>query len=153
MNKFYWLAVVLFIVGSILGASWESWSVEGDSLRWTETALVILGNDTINAEVAQTSEERSKGLMGRQEVPDGTGMLFVFEREAMRSFWMQDTLVSLDIAFLDANMVIIDLQEMESRSSSIYSSSGPAKFALEVRKGWYKEHDIKLGLQVQIIFP
>ena len=73
-------------------------------------ALVILGHDTIKAEVAETSEERSKGLMDRDEVPDGTGMLFVFEREAMRTFWMQDTLVSLDIAFLDANMIIIDIQ-------------------------------------------
>ena len=154
MKKLSWLFLALFIVGSGRGASLESRSLENGSVAHTQAglALVILGHDTIKVEVAETSEERSKGLMDREEVPDGTGMLFVFEREAMRTFWMQDTLVSLDIAFLDANMIIIDIQEMESGSSTIYDSAGPAKFALEVRKGWFTEHNIAVGVQAEIIF-
>ena len=154
MKKLFWLFLALFIVGSGRGASLESRSLENGLVGHTQArvALVILGHDTIRAEVAETSEERSKGLMDREEVPDGTGMLFVFERESMRTFWMQDTLVSLDIAFLDASMIIIDIQEMESGSSTIYDSAGPAKFALEVRKGWFAEHNVAVGLQAEIIF-
>ena len=49
-------------------------------------------------------------------------------------------------------MIIIDIQEMESGSSTIYDSAGPAKFALEVRKGWFAEHNIAAGVQAEIIF-
>lgn len=152
MKILHWRLLVLFVIGSLLGTIRPPGAVENPALIQVSTALVILGNDTVNAEVARTSQERSKGLMDRMEVPDGTGMLFVFEREANRTFWMQDTLISLDIAFLDSSMTIIDIQQMESGTGEIYDSAAPAKFALEVRKGWFAEHSIAEGLKVEIIF-
>ena len=74
------------------------------------TALVIFGSDTVRAEVASTAAARGQGLMYRDAVPEGTGMLFVFDREALRSFWMQNTYVALDVAFIDANFTIVDIQ-------------------------------------------
>jgi uncharacterized membrane protein (UPF0127 family) len=112
MKILHWPFLFLFIIGSSLGTIRPPGAVENPALIQVSKALVILGNDTVNAEVARTSQERSKGLMDRIEVPDGTGMLFVFEREANRTFWMQDTLISLDIAFLDSSMTIIDIQQM-----------------------------------------
>ncbi|MGD2070286.1 MAG: DUF192 domain-containing protein, partial [Gemmatimonadota bacterium] len=56
-------------------------------------AWVIFGADTVVAEVARTAEERSRGLMYRDDVPDGTGMLFVFDRPDVQSFWMENTYV------------------------------------------------------------
>ena len=152
MKIVHWPFTIILAIGSVLGTARDSRFVAQSSLTQVVTALVILDNDTITAEVAATSKERSKGLMDREEVPDGTGMLFTFEREAMRTFWMQDTLVDLDIAFLDASMTIIDIQEMESGSSQIYESSGPAKFALEVPKGWFAEHHIMIGSRAKIVF-
>mgnify|MGYP001411520030 CR=1 FL=1 len=152
MKTLHWPFLVLFVLGSLLGATRKPRAVENRALIQVGAALVILGNDTVNAEVARTSQERSKGLMDREEVPDGTGMLFVFEREASRTFWMQDTFVSLDIAFLDSSMAIIDIQQMESGSGEVYDSAAPAKFALEVRKGWFAEHGIVEGLKAEIIF-
>ncbi|HIF37704.1 MAG TPA: DUF192 domain-containing protein [Gemmatimonadetes bacterium] len=152
MKTLHWPFLVLFVLGSLLGTTRKPRAVENRALVQVGVALVILGNDTVNAEVARTSQERSKGLMDREEVPDGTGMLFVFEREASRTFWMQDTFVSLDIAFLDSSMAIIDIQQMESGSGEVYDSAAPAKFALEVRKGWFAEHGIVEGLKAEIIF-
>ena len=97
------------------------------------TALVVIGSDTVRAEVANTAETRSQGLMNRVAVPDGTGMLFVFPREGERSFWMQNTYVALDVAFIDRNFRIVDIQQMEPETTDIHDGAKPAMFALEVR--------------------
>lgn len=115
-------------------------------------AWVIFGADTVVAEVASTPDERAQGLMYRQEVPDGTGMLFVFDDTSVRSFWMQNTWVALDIAFLDASFVVVDIQQMEPRTTDPHESTGAAMFALEVRKGWFAERGIGVGAQARIVF-
>ncbi len=116
------------------------------------TALVVFGSDTVRAEVANTAETRSRGLMYRDEIPDGTGMLFVFDREAERSFWMQNTYVALDVAFIDANFRIVDIQQMEPESTDIHDGARPAMFALEVRQGWFAERGIAVGDRCEFIF-
>ena len=113
---------------------------------------MILGADTIEAEVARTDQEREKGLMRRRSVPDGTGMLFVFTDEAVRSFWMSDTYVPLDVAFLDANLTVIDIQQMEAETTDAHDSAGAAMFALEVRKGWFAAHRIRTGARAELVF-
>ena len=87
------------------------------------TALVVFGSDTVRAEVANTSALRSQGLMYREEVPDGTGMLFVWDSEAERSFWMQNTYVALDIAFIDRDFRIVDIQQMEPRATEVHEGA------------------------------
>lgn len=116
------------------------------------TAWVVFGRDTVVAEVAATPEERSQGLMYRQEVPDGTGMLFVFQDNAIRSFWMQNTYVALDIAFIDPSYTVVDIQQMEPQTTDPHQSSDEAMFALEVRKGWFAEHGIGVGSRAEIVF-
>ena len=116
------------------------------------TALVVFGSDTVRAEVANTAETRSRGLMYRDEVPDGTGMLFVFDREALRSFWMQNTYVALDVAFIDANFTIVDIQQMEPETTDIHDGARPAMFALEVRQGWFAGKGISVGDRCEFIF-
>lgn len=116
------------------------------------TALIVFGNDTVFAEVADSPDERSEGLMNRSEVPDGTGMLFVFEFESNRSFWMKDTYIALDIAFLDVDFRILNIHQMDPESEQLYDSAGPAMFALEVRQGWFAEHKIKVGDRGEVTF-
>lgn len=115
-------------------------------------AWVILGADTVVAEVASTPDERAQGLMYRDAVPDGTGMLFVFEDNALRSFWMQNTYVALDIAFLDPSFRVVDIQQMEPLTTDPHASAAPAMFALEVRKGWFAEKGIATGARAQVVF-
>ena len=115
-------------------------------------AWVIFGADTVVAEVAGTPEQRAEGLMYRQEVPDGTGMLFVFEDNEIRSFWMENTYVPLDIAFLDASFVVVDIQQMEPLTTDPHQSAAPAMFALEVRQGWFAQEGIQVGARPEVVF-
>ncbi|HSG07948.1 MAG TPA: DUF192 domain-containing protein [Longimicrobiales bacterium] len=115
-------------------------------------AWVIFGADTVVAEVARTADQRAEGLMYRQELPDGVGMLFVFETSEVRSFWMQNTYVALDIAYMDASFTIVDIQQMEPLTTDPHESRGPAMFALEVRKGWFAERGIRVGDRAEVVF-
>jgi uncharacterized membrane protein (UPF0127 family) len=115
-------------------------------------AWVIFGADTVLAEVAATSEERTEGLMYREEVPDGTGMLFVFPDVAVRSFWMANTYVALDIAFLDTSFNVVDIIQMEPLVTESYTSKAPAMYGLEVRQGWLAEQGIAVGARAQVVF-
>ncbi|HUF76142.1 MAG TPA: DUF192 domain-containing protein [Longimicrobiales bacterium] len=115
-------------------------------------AWVIFGADTVLAEVAATAEERSEGLMYRDEVPDGTGMLFVFQSSAVQSFWMANTYVALDIAFLDPSFRVVDIIQMEPLVTESYVSGAPAMYGLEVRQGWFTDQGIEVGDQAEIVF-
>lgn len=116
------------------------------------TAWVIFGADTVRAEVARTTDQRARGLMYREELPDGTGMLFVFEEMAPRSFWMRNTYLPLDIAFLDAERRIVDIQQMEPLDENFTDSSAPAMFALEVPQGWFARKGIEAGAVAAFVF-
>lgn len=116
------------------------------------TAWVIFATDTVVAEVAVTADQRAQGLMFREQVPDGTGMLFVFDRQEVQSFWMQNTYVNLDIAFMDAGFRIVDIQQMEAESTEFHESAAPALYALEVREGWFGERGIAVGDVAQVRF-
>jgi uncharacterized protein len=115
-------------------------------------AWVIFGSDTVRAEVAATARERERGLMGRTELPDGTGMLFVFEAQETRRFWMRNTVIPLDIGFLDQRQVLVDVQQMEPLDEEFTESRAPAMFALEVPQGWFEAKGIEPGTQARVIF-
>lgn len=116
------------------------------------SAWVIFGGDTVVAEVARTPEERADGLMYREDVPDGTGMIFVFESLDIRSFWMQNTYVALDIAYMDASYRIVDIKQMEPMTTETHPSAAPAMFALEVRRGWFAEKGVEVGHVPKVVF-
>ena len=115
-------------------------------------ALVIFGSDTVRAEIARTPAERARGLMERDTLPPGRGMLFVFEDLDVRSFWMGNTYIALDIAFIDADLRIVDIQAMEPLTTDSHVSRFPAMFALEVPQGWFQEHGIGVGSVAKIVF-
>ena len=118
----------------------------------TGYAWVIFGADTVVAEVASTTDERAQGLMYRDEVPDGTGMLFVFPDSRVRSFWMANTYVALDIAYMDPSFRVVDILAMEPLVTESYPSKAPAMFGLEVRQGWFAEQGIAIGAQAEVVF-
>ncbi len=115
-------------------------------------AWVIFGSDTVDAEVARTADERAKGLMYRDTVPPGTGMLFVFDQLGPQSFWMANTYVPLAIAFMDASYTVVDIQQMEPLTTDSHESGAPALFALEVPAGWFAAHGIEVGTRATVEF-
>lgn len=104
----------------------------------------------VRAEIASKPEERNYGFMNRKHIPAGTGMLFVFEREQMLSFWMKNTPTPLSIAYIDNNGIIRDIFDMKPYSLASIQSTGSVRYALEVPKGWYDANGIKTGDRVEI---
>ena len=103
----------------------------------------------LNVEIVQEDEARQKGLMNREEMHENQGMLFVFEVSQILSFWMRNTFIPLDIAFIDENGAIVDIQRMEPLDESVqYISAKPALYALEVNAGWFAKHGIKVRSKV-----
>jgi len=122
-----------------------------DSLKQLTSKLYTLHIDDIrlNVEIAQDPESLEKGLMFRRKLPEDQGMLFVFPYEHVLSFWMRNTYIPLDIAFIDASGKVIDIQYMEPiDESKHYVSSGPALYALEVNGGWFARHQLGVGAMV-----
>ena len=115
-------------------------------------AWVIFGTDTVQAEVADTPSARQQGLMSRESLDPGDGMLFVFEEEQPHAFYMRNTLLPLDIAWLDSSQVIVDIQQMEPQTEDLHTPTRPALFALEVPQGWYAQEGIQIGNRAQIVF-
>ncbi|MDR0770062.1 MAG: DUF192 domain-containing protein [Burkholderiales bacterium] len=114
------------------------------------TIPLTIGTHTVIAEVAQTPEQRERGLMHRFTLPGGHGMLFVFDRPQPLSFWMKNTPVPLSIAFIDERGTILNIRDMAPNDDkTLHQSQGNALYALEVRKGWFAEQGIKAGASVR----
>jgi len=99
----------------------------------------------VKAEIASQEEERNYGFMNRRNIPDGTGMLFVFEKDQILHFWMKNTPHPLSIAYIDSSGKISDILDMTPFSESSVSSSRSVRYALEVPQGWFKANSIEPG--------
>ena len=111
-------------------------------------------NDTIisiDIEIADNEATREMGLMYRQTMPADMGMLFIFDSDEMRSFWMKNTYIALDLIFIDSNDEIVTIREHnEPLIEWSIQSDAPARYVLEVNAGFCYEHMIKKGQTVRI---
>jgi len=99
----------------------------------------------LKVEIARTPEQRRRGLKFRQNVPRDEGMVFVFEKQEQLSFYMRDTRVSLSIAFIRSDGIIESVADMIPLDERPVASVGPAKFALEVNRGWFDDNGVRPG--------
>ncbi len=99
----------------------------------------------VKAEIAQSEEERNHGFMERKNIPDGTGMLFIFDRDQILSFWMKNTPHPLSIAYLDSHGKIRNIYDMTPFSLTPIKSTVSVRYALEVPQGWFRENNINVG--------
>ena len=121
-------------------------SAHTETILSNKPPVMIKGNE-IFVEVADSEEERKRGLMWRKKLNNNAGMLFVFKDSSIRYFWMKNTFIRLDMAFVDTNMVIrtIRTTAKTNDSTTIYSSFVPAQYVLEVNAGWFEQHNIEPG--------
>jgi hypothetical protein len=109
------------------------------------TIPLHIGDHTLQVELATTSEQRNRGLMFREDLPPNGGMLFVYDWEGYRSFWMKNTPLPLSAAFLDAERRILNIAQMQPFDETNHPSDGPAQYVLEVHQGWFAERGIGPG--------
>ncbi len=107
----------------------------------------------VKAEVAVSAAEQSRGLMYRRELGRDAGMLFVYEDARTLSFWMKNTFVPLSIAWIDADGVIVGIDDMHPQTRTAHRSPKPAMYALEVNQGWFEEHGIEAGAKAEFDWP
>jgi uncharacterized membrane protein (UPF0127 family) len=113
-----------------------------------EIGLSVNGHK-LTAEVAYTDPTRTQGLMYRRMLPENRGMLFVFRDTAHHAMWMMNTYVPLSVAFLDPKGVIINIEDMEPQTQDTHPALKPAKYALEMNKGWFARRGIKPGARLE----
>lgn len=103
------------------------------------------GIHVINAEVANTFETRARGLMYRKALGPNQGMLFVFPRLERHCMWMKNTPLPLSVAFIDDDGEVVSLSEMAPHTENSHCAARPARFALEMSKGWFESKGIRAG--------
>lgn len=107
---------------------------------------IMVDTTTVWVEIAQDNLTRTKGLMFRNDMPEDQGMLFIFEVPQILSFWMKNTYLPLDIAFIDPKGIITDIHQMAPLDTvPRYASSVPTLYALEVNQGFFAKKGIRVG--------
>jgi uncharacterized membrane protein (UPF0127 family) len=133
---------------------------EGDALTLSNPTVTLSGPSgpvTLSVELARTPEEHSTGLMNRENLSLDSGMLFIFGEDAQRSFWMHNTLIPLDMIFINSSLDVVHVEEdaqpcVASCSCRCprYSSGSPAKYVLEANAGFAREHGIEPGQRITL---
>jgi len=114
------------------------------------TAAIRIGGLTLVVEVAGEPAQQQKGMMFRTRLAPDEAMLFVFPREENLAFWMKNTYVDLDIAYIRADGVVLQIERLKAHDLTTVYSREPARFALEVPAGWFAAHGIAAGAGVVI---
>ncbi len=137
--------VVIVAVLTILAAG-----CGGASMK---TTRLTIGDATLKVELAIDAGDQARGLMYRKKLGTDRGMLFVYEGDELRSFWMKNTTIPLSIAFIDSDLEIVHITDMLPRSLDSHSSLRRCQYALEVNRGWFDEHGVEVGDRVEFELP
>ena len=111
-------------------------------------ASLTIGIYRIEVEVAATEETREQGLMFREKMAPGHGMVFVFPEQHRQCMWMKNTLIPLSVAFIDGQGRIVNIEDMEAKTLNNHCSTGRISYALEMNRDWFKQRGFKAGSQV-----
>jgi uncharacterized protein len=106
---------------------------------------------TVRLEVAADPAARARGLMGRTEVPEGTGMVFLYPRDVAEAYWMKNTLVPLSIAFVAADGRVVSVAAMTPCTADpcpSYPPAGPYRYAVELPAGAFEAAGVAAGDKV-----
>lgn len=112
------------------------------------TTEIQVAGIPVTVEIADDEGERGLGLMYREKLDADRGMLFVYPDARERSFWMKDTRIPLTIAYLDAEGRVVTLADMRPLDTTSVPSNVPARYALEMNRGWFAAHGVDVGAVV-----
>ena len=132
-----------FIKNNEPAVEYYTFTKEGE-LTFTDSLGTLKAK--IDLEIADNEYERELGLMNRNEMKENQGMLFIFPMQKLQSFWMRNTLISLDIIFVNDQKKIVTIHKnTKTLSDTSYPSSQPALYVVEVMAGFTDKYSIKVG--------
>ena len=109
------------------------------------------GSKVTHLKIAGTDLEKSRGLMGVEKLPADTGMIFLYEADQVMRFWMKDTPLDLDIAFVQVDGVIAEIRTMKAEDTTeVASQSSHIRFSIEMPAGWYAASQVKAGDRINL---
>ena len=114
------------------------------------TATIRVGSVPLVVEVARTREEQQKGMMFRKGLRPDEAMLFIADRDTNLAFWMKNTYVDLDLAYIRSDGTIVQIERMTALNAEMVFAREPARFTLEAPAGWFAAHGVTVGTKVEI---
>ena len=111
------------------------------------------GIHNIDAQLARTPDQREVGLMFRRAMPTNEGMLFAFERAGQQCFWMKNTLIPLQAAFVADDGAIVNVVDMAPQTLDGHCSEKPVRYVLEMNAGWFAKRGLKAGSKIRGLPP
>ncbi|MBM4455534.1 MAG: DUF192 domain-containing protein [Verrucomicrobia bacterium] len=112
-------------------------------------ARLKIGDHDLTVEIADTTDEQARGLMNRDSLPHDRGMIFIFTEPKKAFFWMKNTSIPLDVAFLDAEGVILEIRPLiPFEETRVASTSDRVTYAIETNRDWFVSRGLKPGHQV-----
>ena len=131
----------------LLVSAMPMWAQDGP--QKLPSVALNAGMHNIQAELAQTPDQRSIGLMFRKSMGANEGMLFAFEQPAKQCFWMKNTLLPLSIAFVSADGTVVNIDDMKPQTLESHCSVKEVPFVLEMNAGWFAKRGIKAGFKLK----
>ena len=140
MNRRFFAFLVISVIFVLFSCGQKKLQTKDLTIKKSSGEIVV-----VKAELAITEEEQTYGFMNRKNIPDGTGMLFIFKDDRIASFWMKNTPTPLSIAYIDYSGKIKDIFDMTPFSLASIVSTGYVRYALEVPQGWFSKNGIVVG--------
>src|SRR3990172_12648951 len=145
--------IIISILLIVLGLAWLTFSANVGKEK-LDLSVLRVGEQTLGVEIADSAEEWSQGLSGREQLARDEGMLFVFDDQVRRSFWMRQMRFSLDMMFIRDGRINEIVRNVPAPSGSQdgteirVQSQESADWVLEVNSGWAQEHGVEVGDEV-----
>ena len=157
-------AIPLFLVLLVAAGAIGQDDKEADAKKKIPKEEVVIGEETFKLEVAADEKSRAKGLMNREKIDDDGGMIFIYKRTQLRSFWMKNCLVDIDLLYLDGRGRIGSMHKMKKepprgenenvveyeRRLKRYPSRRPAQFIIELKPGSIDRLKPKVGQTIEL---
>ncbi|MGE3074935.1 MAG: DUF192 domain-containing protein [Dehalococcoidia bacterium] len=145
-RQMFFLGVALAVLALSLAGCRSGGSDKTFEVRLSQGAAQA----TVTVEVAATTRERQQGLMFRQELDEDKGMLFLFPRDVLIGFWMKNTYVPLDIAYISADGEVLEIRAAKPLDETTLSPAKEYRYTLEVNQGWFERHGLDVGAKVDL---
>lgn len=151
MNRTNLIAVIIIILG--ISAYFYFQHVKKNTIF--ESATFTIKHKKYNLDIARSATQLAVGLSNRKSICDKCGMIFIFNYDGVLPFWMKNTLIPLDMIWIDKDQEIVSIQTANIEEDienplKVYTNDVPARYVIELKAGMAKELDLRIGDKIDL---